>query len=39
MDELVVVEATLPMPPNKVNTVGERNILVRNVTAAEFARH
>jgi hypothetical protein len=38
MDEFVVVEATLPMPPNKVNTVGERDILVRNVSPAEFAR-
>jgi hypothetical protein len=38
MDEFVVVEATLPMPPNKVNTVGERDIIVRNVTAEEFAR-
>ncbi|MEJ2704129.1 MAG: hypothetical protein P8Z79_16970 [Sedimentisphaerales bacterium] len=36
MDEFVVVEATLPMPPNKVNTVGERDILIRNVTAEEF---
>ena len=39
MDEFVVVEATLPMPPNKVNTVGERDIIIRNVTAEEFARH
>ncbi|HUU15658.1 MAG TPA: hypothetical protein VMW72_00795 [Sedimentisphaerales bacterium] len=38
MDELVVVEATLPMPPNKVNTVGERDIIIRNVSAKEFAR-
>jgi hypothetical protein len=38
MDEFVVVEATLPMPPNKVNTVGERDIIIRNVTAEEFAR-
>jgi hypothetical protein len=36
--ELVVSEVTLPMPPNKVNSVIERDILVRNVSAAEFAR-
>ena len=39
MDEFVVVEATLPMAPYKVNTVGERDILIRNVSAEEFARH
>jgi hypothetical protein len=38
MDELVVVEATLPIPPDKVNTVAERNVIIRNVSAAEFAR-
>lgn len=38
MDELVVTETTLPMPPNKVNTVIERDIIIRNVTAEEFAR-
>ena len=38
MDELVVAEATLPMPPNKVNIVGERDIIIRNVSAEEFAR-
>ena len=38
MDELVVAEVTLPMPPNKVNAVVERDILIRNVTAGEFAR-
>lgn len=38
MDEVVVAEATLPMSPNKVNTVIERNIIIRNVTAAVFAR-
>jgi hypothetical protein len=36
--ELVVSEVTLPMPPNKVNSVIERDILVRNVSAAEFTR-
>jgi hypothetical protein len=38
MDEFVVVEATLPVQPYKVNTVGERDIVVRNVGAKEFAR-
>ena len=38
MYELVVAEATLPMPPNKVNSVIERDIVVRNVSVAEFAR-
>ncbi len=38
MDELVVAESTLPMPPGKVNTVIERNIVIRNVSAEEFAR-
>lgn len=38
MDELVVAESTLPMPPGKVNAVIERNIVIRNVSAKEFAR-
>lgn len=38
MDELVVTETTLPMPPGKVNAVIERNIVIRNVSAEEFAR-
>lgn len=32
-DETVVTETTLPMPPNKVNTVIERTILIQNVSA------
>lgn len=36
MYELVVAEARLPMPPNKVNSVIEREILIRNVTEQEF---
>jgi hypothetical protein len=36
MTEMVVSEVTLPMPPNKMNTVIERNILIRNVDAGEF---
>ena len=38
MYELVVTEVTLPMPPNKINSVIERDIVVRNISAAEFAR-
>lgn len=38
MYELVVSETTLPMPPGKINSVIERDIVVRNVGAAEFAR-
>jgi hypothetical protein len=38
MDEFVVAETTLPMPPNKINSVVERDILIRNVTAEEFTR-
>jgi hypothetical protein len=38
MYELVVSETTLPMPPNKVNSVIERDIIVRNVSAGGFAR-
>jgi len=36
MAELVVTETTLPMPPNKINAVVERDIVIRNVTAEEF---
>lgn len=36
MTELVVSETTLPMPPNKVNNVIERNIVIRNVSEEEF---
>jgi hypothetical protein len=32
MDELVVTETTVPMLPNKVNAVIERNTLIRNVS-------
>ncbi len=37
MTELVVSETTLPMPPNKLDSVIERIILIRNVSAKEFA--
>ena len=33
IDETVVSETTLPIPPNKINAVIERNILIRNVSA------
>lgn len=36
MIEVVVSETTLPMPPNKVNSVIERNIIIRNVNENEF---
>ena len=36
MTEMVVSETTLPMPPNKVNTVNERDIIIRNVSEKEF---
>ena len=31
-DEMVVCETTLPMPPNKINSVVERNIIIKNIT-------
>lgn len=38
-NEIVVTEATMPMPPNKVNSVVERNLIIRNVTEGEFLRY
>jgi hypothetical protein len=38
MYELVVSETTLPMAPGKINSVIERDIVVPNVGAREFAR-
>jgi hypothetical protein len=37
MNEFVVSETTLPVPPNKINSVYERNILIRNVDEKEFS--
>jgi hypothetical protein len=37
-DEIVVTEATMPIPPNKVNAVVERNVMIRNVSEAEFLK-
>ena len=31
-DEIIVCETTLATPPNKINTVGERNIRIRDVS-------
>lgn len=36
MIEFVVSETTLPAPSNKVNSVAERNIIIRNVSEKEF---
>jgi hypothetical protein len=36
MNEVVISETTLPMPPNKINSVVARNILIRNVSEKEF---
>ena len=36
MIEVVVSETTLPRPPNKINSIAERNIIIRNVTVKEF---
>jgi len=36
MYELVVAETKLPMPPNKINAVIERDIVIRNVSEQEF---
>ena len=39
LNEIVVAEATMPMPPNKVNSVVERNLLIRNVSEGEFLKY
>ena len=36
MNEIVISETTLPMPPNKINSVIERNIIIRNISQKEF---
>jgi len=35
-NEIVVTEATMPMPPNKVNSVVERNVVIQNVSENEL---
>ena len=37
MTEFVVSETTLPMSPNKINSIIERNITIRNVSEKEFS--
>ncbi len=36
LDEVVIAEATLPLPPNKVNSVVERSLVIRNVSEADL---
>jgi hypothetical protein len=36
LNEFVISETSLPMPPNKINAVIERNILIKNVSQEEF---
>jgi len=36
LNEIVVSETTMPMPPNKINSVSERSILILNVSKDEF---
>lgn len=38
LEEIVVAEATMPMPPNKVNSVVERNLVIQNVSEEEFLK-
>ena len=37
MIEFVISETTLPMPPNKINSINERQIIIRNVSEEEFS--
>ena len=39
MGELVVTEVILPMPPNKINSVIERNSLIQMVSKEEFLQN
>ncbi len=36
LTEFVVSETTLPMPPNTIPSINERDILIKNVSAKEF---
>ncbi len=36
MTEIVITETTLPMPPNKINSVVERHIILKQVDQKEF---
>lgn len=39
MNEIVISETTLPMPPNKINSVNERYIIISNVSENEFGEN
>ena len=36
MDEVVVSEVSIPMPPQKVNAVIERSTIIQNISQEEF---
>ncbi|MFC2084088.1 hypothetical protein ACFLS9_03445 [Bacteroidota bacterium] len=36
LNEIVVAETTLPVPPNKINSIAERSVIVRNVSEDKF---
>lgn len=36
LNEVVITETTMPMPPNKINSVVERNITILNVSKEKF---
>ena len=38
MDEIVVSETVLPMPPHKVNGIVERTTTIRNISQEEFLK-
>jgi len=38
LEKIVVAEATMPMPPNKVNSVVERNLVIQNVSEEDFLK-
>jgi hypothetical protein len=38
-NEIVVSETSLPMPPNKINAVVERDIVIRNVSEEELLNY
>jgi hypothetical protein len=39
MGEYVVSQTALPFPPDKVNSVAERSVVIRNVSEAEFTEN
>ena len=38
MDEIVISETNLPMPPHKINAVTERTSVIKNVSAEAFSQ-